>query len=93
VRLNPDVPSELERIINRALEKDRELRYQHASEMRSELQRLTKAGYRYRTSHSWGFGDCGGGTGKWLRSHATCGCPSAFVSIWLLACACSILVI
>src|SRR5450755_4260347 len=36
VRLNPDVSAELEHIINRALEKDRELRYQHASEMRSE---------------------------------------------------------
>jgi serine/threonine protein kinase/Tol biopolymer transport system component len=42
VRLNPDVLSELERIINRALEKDRELRYQHASEMRSELLRLKR---------------------------------------------------
>src|SRR5437879_2596516 len=42
VRLNPDVPSELEHIINRALEKDRELRYQHASEIRSELQRLKR---------------------------------------------------
>src|SRR5580658_5477534 len=40
VRLNPDVPPKLEDIINRALEKDRELRYQHASEMRSELLRL-----------------------------------------------------
>jgi tetratricopeptide (TPR) repeat protein/predicted Ser/Thr protein kinase len=39
VRLNPDVSAELERIIKRALEKDRELRYQHASDMRSELQR------------------------------------------------------
>ena len=42
VRLNPELPTELERIINRALEKDRNLRYQHASEMRSELQRLKR---------------------------------------------------
>src|SRR5580658_6785665 len=42
VRLNPDVPAELERIINRALDKDRELRYQHASDIRAELQRLKR---------------------------------------------------
>jgi eukaryotic-like serine/threonine-protein kinase len=42
VRLNPDVPVELERIINRALEKDKNLRYQHASDMRAELQRLKR---------------------------------------------------
>jgi serine/threonine protein kinase/Tol biopolymer transport system component len=42
IRLNPDLPAGLERIIDRALEKDRELRYQHASDMRSELLRLKR---------------------------------------------------
>ena len=42
VRLNPDVPTELEQIIKKCLEKDRNLRCQHASEIRTDLQRLKR---------------------------------------------------
>ncbi len=50
VRLNPTLPPKLEDIINRALEKDRELRYQHASDMKSELLRLKRDLESGRTS-------------------------------------------
>jgi eukaryotic-like serine/threonine-protein kinase len=42
VRLNPDLPAELERIVFKCLEKDRNLRYQHATDIRADLQRLKR---------------------------------------------------
>ena len=42
VRLNPEVPQEMERVIDKAIEKDREVRYQHASDIRTDLKRLKR---------------------------------------------------
>src|SRR5467141_356575 len=50
VRLNPDLPAELERIVTKCLEKDQNLRYQHASDVRTDLQRLKRDTDSARTS-------------------------------------------
>jgi serine/threonine protein kinase/Tfp pilus assembly protein PilF len=52
VRINPDLPGDLERIISKALEKDRKLRYQNASDMRADLQRLKRNRDSERTAAS-----------------------------------------
>jgi TolB-like protein/predicted Ser/Thr protein kinase len=77
VRLNPELPDRLEEVINRALEKDRRLRYQTAADLRAELQRLK------RDSSSTGFqpvvpgSAAAGGTGFQPVAHSLEGCATA----------------
>lgn len=50
LRINPDVPPELDRIIDKCLEKDRDLRYQHAADLRSDLKRLRRKSSSIQTA-------------------------------------------
>jgi eukaryotic-like serine/threonine-protein kinase len=62
LRFNPDLPAKLEEIIDKALEKDRDMRYQHASEIRSDLKRLQR--------------DSGSGHRSAVQTQETAGSPA-----------------
>ena len=70
VRLNPEIPTELEHVINKALEKNPELRYQHAVDLRSDLQRLkrdTESGHTAAASADSGVRPATKATGRrWM---------------------------
>jgi non-specific serine/threonine protein kinase len=57
--LNPSVPAKLEEIIHKALEKDPRLRYQHASDLRADLQRLKRDTASGRSAHAEALADSG----------------------------------
>jgi TolB-like protein len=74
VRLNPEVPPKLEELIHKALEKDRDLRYQHASDIRTDLQRLK------RDTESGKAASSGPAASHWSRRSMLIGAV-AFVSV------------
>ena len=86
VRLNPDVPAELERIVLKGLEKDRELRYQTASELQADLKRLrrdTQTGQTAKATGSFSVEGSQRALGRGWRWYAAGGVIAALVAIAL----------
>jgi serine/threonine protein kinase/tetratricopeptide (TPR) repeat protein len=79
VRINPDVPAELERIVGKCLEKDREVRYQSASELRADLKRLK------RESETSRFAPASVPQKTWWRSKAAVSAAACVVIVAALA--------
>ena len=66
VRLNPDIPPKLEEIIHKCLEKDRSLRYQHASDIRTDIQRLKRDTESHQSVAGVGLAASKAGRGTWI---------------------------
>jgi tetratricopeptide (TPR) repeat protein len=75
-RIVPSLPDGLDQVIGKALEKDRDLRYQSAADLRADLRRLQ----RHSVSEDLAHGAVGGGTARPARSHASALKPKAAVS-------------
>jgi eukaryotic-like serine/threonine-protein kinase len=82
VRLNPEVPAKLEEIIQKALEKDRNLRYQSAAEIRTDLQRLKRDSESGRSATQQAVQDSRGGTRRFLWVGAGVLLVALAVTIW-----------
>jgi serine/threonine protein kinase/tetratricopeptide (TPR) repeat protein len=79
VRLNPDLPAELERIINKALEKDGDVRYQHASDIEADLKRLK------RDTESGKAASIAGASSRWSHPKMLIGAVALVLLIALIA--------